>query len=229
MEIDSKQQILDVLNDLHPKEAINMLPHVKGQYTARVENTRKAQAEAARLQAAREDNDSIMKFLATKHQELIAEQDKLRSTLRQELYALRADFAVEGQTARVRKLADAVAYFDTELDFFVHVKRGADEIFHLDSLELLALANAMEAHSAALLSHVQTVASLGPAFEAEGAVGIIGARTEALRADAAALDKRYEAAKEAARNARAAYERQQATRISRGIITSSNVAHAIGR
>ena len=87
----------------------------------------------------------------------------------------------------------------------------------------------MEAHSAALLSHVQTVASLGPAFEAEGAVGIIGARTEALRADAATADKRYERAKEAARDARAAYERQQAARISRGIITRSNVAHAIGR
>jgi hypothetical protein len=224
MEFNNKQEILDVLNDLTPTEAINMLPHVKEQYATRVANTRKAEAEAARLQAVCEDNDGILKFLATGHQELIAKQDKLRTDLRQELYALRADFAVEGQTARVRKLADAVAYFDAELDFFVYVKRGADEIFHLDSLELLALSNALEVHSAALLSHVSTVAALGPAYEGEGSLGVIGVRTERLRSEAAILDKRYEAAKEAARSARAAYERQQAARVSRGIITSSNVS-----
>lgn len=229
MEFDSKQQVLETLNDLDPTEANRLLPHVTAQYAERIKSTETATAEVTRCKATCDENDAVLKVIAALQSQKTAELSELEGALRAELRSFREAFALEEQAARVRKLRDAVSYLDSEYDHLLCVKRGCDEILFLDALEILALAKSLEAHSAALCSHVSTVAQLGPVYEGEGTLGVIGARTIKLQTEAALADKRYESAKNAARESRMAYERTQSARVSRGIVTSAHVAHTIGR
>jgi hypothetical protein len=230
MEFDSKQHVLEVLNDLDPVEANRLLPMVTAQYAERIKSTETATAEVTRCKATCDENDAVQKVIAAMQSQKTAELSELEGALRAELRSFRESFALEEQAARIRKLRDAVSYLDSELDHLLRVKRGCDEILFLDALEILALAKSLEAHSAALCSHVSTVALLGPAFEVQGgSLGVIGAKTIQLQTEAALADKRYESAKNAARESRMTYERTQSARVSTGIVTSANVGHTIGR
>jgi DNA-binding Xre family transcriptional regulator len=219
MEITSKQEVFQVLNDIDPAEASKLKPFLISQYKERAEQSAKAEAEVVRCKAACDEDDAVLKFMLALQAQKTGELSEATGVMRLEIYALRESFALEAQASRLDKLCNAVAYLDSEYDYLLSVKRGADEILFLDALEQLALCKALEGHSAAQCSHVATVASLGPVYEAEGGIGLIGARTETLRAEAAAADQRYESSKLAAREARGAYQRQQSARISTGLIT----------
>lgn len=221
MEITSPQEMKDILDDLAPQEAINLKPHVLAQYAERVRITQKALEAAELRKTTCDEDDAILQVMAELQRQKTAELAQTRGAVREEFHSLRESFALYEQSARIRRLTDAVNFLDCEHDHMLCVTRGADEIFFLEALENLATAKAAEAHSAALCSHVTTVAALADVYESEGGLGVLGTRTLQLKALAASLTKQRESAREASRDARLAYERQQAARISMGLVRSS--------
>jgi chemotaxis protein histidine kinase CheA len=221
MEITSPQEMLAILDDIKPAEAIQLKPHILAQYAECVQATQKALEAVELRKQTCDDDDAILQAMSDLQQQKTAELAQTRSEVREEFHSLREHFALEDQATRIRRLTDAVNFLDCERDHMLCVKRGADEIFFLDALENLAQAKAAEAHSAALCSHVTTVAALADVYEAEGGLGILGTRTLQLKAAAATLTKQCESARNASRDARLAYEKQQSARISTGLVRSS--------
>jgi hypothetical protein len=228
-EIESKQQVLDVLApEMSVDEATQYQPVAKARLAEETREHEKAKTESARLKAICDGNMETARFLASKSAVLTAERDELKATLRTELYAMHGDCDVEGVSGMLRKKTDAVDFVDSAYSFLVEVKAPADTILWLDAIENEAIAYHAVVSSQAVLKRIQTIILMAPIIESEGPVGIIGSATEQLRQEAQTAYKRIESARNAAREARLAYERVQSARVSKGIVTSANTAHVFG-
>ena len=230
MEIESKQQVLDILApELTPEEATAYLPIAQAQFEERQREWEKAKAQSAECKAVCDANAETSRFLAAKSAVLTAERDELKAASRSELFAMHGDCDVEGVSGMLRKKDDALNFVDTSYSFMLEVKAPADNIVWLDALTNEAIAEHGTIAAAAVLNRTRTIVALGPVIASEGgAVGVIGGLNSTLKAQAQAARMRIETARNTARDARLAYERLQSSRSSKGIITSANVAHAIG-
>jgi hypothetical protein len=230
-EIESKQQVLDVLApELTPEEATTYLPLAQAQFAEQTREHEKAKAQTAQCKDVCDQNKDTARFLSSKSATLTAERDELKTASRAELFAMHGDCDVEGVSGMLRKKEDAVNFVDAAYSFLLEVKSPADTIVWLDALANEAEAEHSAICAAAVLSRTRTIAALGPVMQSEGgAIGVIGGATERLREQAKVAYKRIENARNAARDARLAYERTQSARVSKGIVTSANTAHVFGR
>jgi hypothetical protein len=226
MEFQTKQDVIDVLSpELTTAEAELYLPVAEANYTERIKDTDTAKKATEKCQGVCDDDGDTLRALAEMQAKASAELTELRSTLRTELYANRETCDVEGISSVLHLKTNAVEFIDSAYDYLLTVKAPADHILLLDALANQASAEFSEMSAAANLSRVKTIAALGPVIALEGAnVGFIGAATETLREHAKMLAKKVEVARNASRDARSSYDRQQSARKSRGIITSANVA-----
>ncbi len=229
-EFESKNQVMDVLApELTPDEAGQYLPVAKAEYEEQTREHEKAKTESARCKDVCDQNAQSARFLASKSAALTAERNALKENLRSEIYAMHDDCDVEAVSGMLRKKEDAVNFVDAAYSFLLEVKNPADTIVWLDALANEAEAEHSAICAAARLNRTRTIAALGPIRESEGgAIGVIGGATERLKEQAKVAYKRIDSARNAAREARLAYEKAQSARVSRGMILSANVAHAIG-
>ena len=229
-EVESTKQLIQLTEpELTPDEAGQYLPVAQAQLAEQTREHEKAKAESARCMGVCDQNKDTMRFLSSKSAALTAERDELKANLRIELYSTHDDCDVEGVSGMLRRKTDAVDFVDSAYSFLVEVKNPADTILWLDARANEAVAEHSAICAAAVLNRTRTIAALGPILASEGgAVGVIGGLTETLKAQAQAAYKRIESARNAARDARLSYERAQSARISRGLVKSANVIHAIG-
>lgn len=229
MEFYNKQEVIDVLSpELSSAQAEQHLPVAQGNYKERVAETNAAKVATKACLAVCDANGDAARFLRATQGKTSAERDKLKTVLRTELYELRDTCDIGANSSLLRQQSDAIEFLDSSYDFLMTVKEPSDNILYLDALENEARAEHSEASAAAALSRVKTIIALAPVIELEGGdVGLIGAATEALRDQVKVLAKRIEMAADAARNARIAYDRQLSARISRGMITTANLPHAV--
>jgi hypothetical protein len=231
MEIDSKQTFIDLTApELSPEEAKVYEPVALAEYQQCVKEHDVAREAAARCKAVCDANADTLRCLASRQGALSGEWQQFKASLRTELYELANACDVEALASLLRKKTDAMEFVDAAYSFLLEVKAPADEILWLDSLVNQAIAEHGELCAAAVLSRTKTIAALGPVIASEGGqVGVIGGATERLKEEARKANKRIESAQNAAREARLAYERRISANVSRGIITSSNVSHAVPR
>jgi hypothetical protein len=219
--LDSGQDLFDLLSpEMTSPEAVQYLSVAEKNHTERTKETETANKATESCQAQCDDDGEILRYLRDAQTTLTRALGELRITSRAELDALRGACNIEDISALIARKSTAVAYVDSEYDHMLTVQAPADHILLLDALANEASAEWSEVSAAAALSRVRTLAALGPVIALEGAnVGFIGAATEALREQARILAKKVETARNAARDARIAYDRMQSARISRGILT----------
>ena len=228
-EFENKEQVIGVLApEFSTSEAIQGLPGAQALYQQRVQEHDQAKERAKRLEAVSDTNRETLCFVRSTQESLYGEQKALTSASYTEVYEMRSACDIEGVGSLLRKKKDAIDFVDSAYNYLLQVKEPLDQIARLDSLVDQAIAEHAELAQAAVLSRMRTIAALGPILETEGGeVGIIGKGTERLRSAAQDALKRVESAKEAARDARLAFDRAESARISTGIVTTKNVYHAI--
>jgi hypothetical protein len=218
-EFEDKQQVISVLGpELSTQEAIQGLPDAQALYQQRVQEHDGATEEVKQCEAVSAANRETLRYLREKQESLHAELKQITSTSYTELFALRSDSDIEGIAGILSKKRAAIAFVDSAYNHLLLVQDPLDQIAFLDSLVKQAVAEHSELSQAAVFSRMKTIAALGPILETEcGEVGIIGKGTEQLRSAAQAALKHVESAKEAARDARLAFDKAEAVRISAGI------------
>lgn len=228
LEIDSKQDLFDGLGpEKTPAQAKEDLPIATAECENRRRATNAAREQTVKCQATLDDDDATLHYLTGLQARVSAELAELRAASRTELFALRDACNVEDVSSLIQRKSDTGEYVGREYDFLLTVKRGADEILLRDAIANEDSAAASEMSGWAVLSRIKTIIALGPVIASEGDCGFIGSATEKLREEAKALAKKAETSRNAAREARATYERLQAARISKGIITSTCLPNAV--
>jgi hypothetical protein len=227
-EFENKEQVIGVLApELSTPEAIQGLPDAQALYQQRIQEHDQAREEVKRCEAVCDANREALRFLRDRQEALFSERKAFEATSCAEVYALRDVCDIEGVGCLLRKKNDAIEFIDFAYSNLLQLKAPLNDIDLLDSLVKQAIAEHAELSQAAALSRMRTIATLGPLLETEGEVGIIGKGTEQLRSAAQAALKRVETAKQAARDARTAFDSAEAVRISTGLVTSKNVNQAI--
>ena len=227
------QNLISILAIDNPKNAREEVPIAEFNFTQRVKDSEAAYAEIARLQGVCADNEEYHRFLNDQLEAAASTLSDLRADMRVESRATREHFAVKDLMGRCRPLADAIEFYNGEIEFLVSVTMGADDVLLHDAVAQGHLADYCRLAAEATLVHLKTVATLGPALEAQGGslgdLGILGKKTEILRQQAELAYRKHEQALTAAHEARRAYEQRLNARVSKGILTAQHIAPAIGR
>jgi hypothetical protein len=203
-----------------PDEAKEKKDTYKARLLQRQREREAAEAATTKRKEACDANGVLLRFLHAKQEDFTRAVADLKGTQRVELPALLHAYDFEGQGSLLRLKIDALQHAGSEYDHVATVKSGADHVLLMDALENQRLTEYNELRAMTEYSHIETLATLGPAMSLQGGKGaFIGALTESLQAETAAAWKAYEFAKIAAHEARQKYEQQQAAQLSRGIIT----------
>src|SRR6185437_8277358 len=122
-EIESKQQVLDVLApELTPEEATTYLPLAQAQFAEQTREHEKAKAQTAQCKDDCDQNALTARVLASNSAALKAERDELNTAYRAELFAMHGDCDVEGVSGMLRKKEDAVNSVDAPYSLQLEVK-----------------------------------------------------------------------------------------------------------
>lgn len=229
MNFDTKQDLTDCISpEFTPDEAKQYLPFADGKYHQCILDHDAANNVTDKCQEVLDDDDATLRYIRDTQPAESAELGKLKADFEVEFHETRGAFNLNDACWLIRRKLDVADFRDAYYDKLLTVIRPAHHILYLDAVENQLRAECSEMAAAAALSRVKTIAALGPVIALEGSnIGVIGAFTENLRSQVQVLAKKIEVARNAARDARIAYDRQQTARISRGIITSANLPNAI--
>jgi|SRR6185437_12925459 len=218
---------LPVIEIDNPATAKQQLPAAEA--SLRAASAAQEQAEALkteRLEVEAEDRraEDFLRKEIDAHTE--ARKDKY-AKVNHELRALRESCDVKSLAQDLKADEDTLALLTNVRADLIERLMPLHKLETLESEVALSYAKASEADLLALVSHIRTVIRLEDAYKEEGRIGFIGQRTQELigiardlREAAAQTENRY-------REARAAFEKQQAALVSRGIVTRRNVNNAI--
>jgi len=218
----TEMQVLPLIEIDDPGTAKANLPIAEEKLRAAVAGVTEAEAEHTRRLGIEAEDRCAAQYLRDRITETRRAAQETRSKYYTEVYALREAFDAESVAQNLRRLEDAVAFYLGAYAELVEVLQGLHVLDRWQALAALNRAKEVEADALVTLSHLRTVVTLEAAFEAEGRIGFVGQKTQDLLA----------AAKEALRialdtekglaDARAAYDRQQTVRISKGIGVSKS-------
>lgn len=226
--LDGSPLLVQILKDPCPTEqSIRQEPVALALVKQRGEDTDKARHWAAKCRKVCDTNEEFIRFAASMQAEETSQLKKLAPQLRTEFSETRECCDIYALASQLRAKRDAVVFIDDTHSYWIEYKAPFDRITWLDALENVAHAEHAELVAAAVYSRIRTLARLGPLIEAEGEVGVVGAATAKLWADAEQARTRIEYAERAAREARQAFDKQQVALASRGMVTRANVGHTI--
>lgn len=212
-----------------PAEARTYLEQLRPQHAMEKQELAKAFGAENQLKAIIDDNASFADYLREGSQQATAEYASLQKDFREQHYALRGNFLIDAYVVKLRNATDKVNLFDSELDYHIIVKDGADRVLHYD-----AVTNRLSMEWAVLctetaISRCETIVDLESVIEREGMIAIVGEKTRSLKAAADAKYQAYLTAKDGARKVRQDYDQRLNARVARGVITSQQVSNSISK
>jgi hypothetical protein len=217
-------KLLSFIEVADPALAKDQQGPAEAELRAKTAAREQAETEQQRhVEIEREDN------LAAQYlRELTAATRELRANSEREVLMLRETSDVASLAQELRKAEDTLSLLTSAYEDLMERQKGLHKLEALDALVALTRTKAFEADAMAIVSHIRTVVTLEAAYEAEGRIGFVGHRTQEMLASAKEAHRIADVTENDAREARAAFSKQQQVRISSGILTSSNVRHAIG-
>jgi hypothetical protein len=207
-----------LFDDINPSQAKEIQPDLTATYQSHIAATVAAEAKLQQRRDLRDAARAVAQYWRELQRAKTSALTSLETELRAEFSALQSDFDLDDQVSRLRRLRDSVNYIDGELDRHLRLTLPGVDLDVLDAEEIACNCRARELHVAATLSHITTVAQLGPVYAAEQGLGVVGTRTTNLLQQAAVASKQHEMARNAARESRQAFEKANSAWVNRGLI-----------